>query len=137
MIKATQLQIGDFVLYRGTPIRVEAITKKKVGYHITPNDKGLYYARLHDVEPIEVTHELLDANGFKGDTCYWKMHIDEHNTAQYYFHESRLEKFWYGKDEWQNNTWIRDVTFSANGLRYLHQLQQACRMCGVEIDWKV
>lgn len=137
MIRGEQLQIGDFVLYRGTPIRVECITKKKVGYHITPNDKRLYYARLHDVEPIEVTHELLEANGFKGDTCYWKMQLDEHNRAQYYFHESRLEKFWYGKDEWQNNTWIREVAFSANGLRYLHQLQQACRMCGIKIDWKV
>lgn len=53
MIKATELQIGDYVLIDGKPRRVESITKKKVGYHINPQtDKRLYYARLHDVEPL-------------------------------------------------------------------------------------
>lgn len=55
MIRADQLQIGDWVLVSGTPRRVEAITKKKIGYHINPQtDKRLHYARLHDVEPIEI-----------------------------------------------------------------------------------
>lgn len=53
MIKATELQIGDYVLIDGKPRRVESITKKKVGYHINPQtDKRLYYARLYDVEPL-------------------------------------------------------------------------------------
>ena len=55
MIKATELQIGDYVLVSGTPRRVESITKKKIGYHINPQtDNRLHYARLHDVEPIEI-----------------------------------------------------------------------------------
>lgn len=55
MIRADQLQIGDYVLVSGTPRKVESITKNKIGYHINPQtDKRLYYARLHDVEPIEV-----------------------------------------------------------------------------------
>lgn len=138
MIKATELQIGDFVLVDGKPRRVESITKKKIGYHLHPqNDKGLHYARLHDVGPIKITKELLEQNGFVQDTCYWNMQIDEHNRIQYYFYESRLEKFWYGRDEYQNHAYVREVSFSAMGLLYLHQLQQACRMCGIKIDWKV
>ena len=55
MIKATELMIGDWVLVSGTPRRVESITKKKIGYHINPHtDNRLYYARLHDVEAIEI-----------------------------------------------------------------------------------
>lgn len=55
MIKSTELMIGDWVLVSGTPRKVESITKKKIGYHINPQtDKRLHYARLHDVEPIEI-----------------------------------------------------------------------------------
>ena len=65
MIRADQLQIGDYVLVSGTPRRVESITKKKIGYHINPHtDNRLYYARLLDVEPIEITENLLWKIGF-------------------------------------------------------------------------
>lgn len=61
MIRADQLQIGDFVLVDGKPRRVESITKKKIGYHLHPQtDKRLYYARLHDVEPIDVTEVFVE-----------------------------------------------------------------------------
>lgn len=63
MIKATELQIGNFVLVDGKPCRVESITRKKIGYHLYPQtDKGLYYARLHDVEPILITRDFMDKN---------------------------------------------------------------------------
>jgi hypothetical protein len=68
MIKATELMIGDWVLVSGTPRRVESITKKKIGYHINPQtDNRFYYARLHDVEPIELTEDLLKKIGFWRD----------------------------------------------------------------------
>lgn len=64
MIRADQLQIGDFVLVDGKPRRVESITKKKIGYHINEDKKRLHYARLHDVEPIKITEDLLRKMGF-------------------------------------------------------------------------
>lgn len=61
MIKSTELMIGDYVLVDGKPRRVESITKKKIGYHINPQtDKRLYYARLHDVEPIPLEEMRMD-----------------------------------------------------------------------------
>jgi hypothetical protein len=61
MIRADQLQIGDYVLVSGTPRRVESITKKKIGYHINPQtDNRLHYARLHDVEPIEISEVFVE-----------------------------------------------------------------------------
>ena len=55
MMRSDELMLGDYVLVSGIPRKVEAITKKKIGYHINPQaDNRLYYARLHDVEPIEI-----------------------------------------------------------------------------------
>ena len=55
-MKADSLQLGDFVLIDGIPRKVEAITKKKIGYHKNKQtDQKLHYARLVDVKPIEVT----------------------------------------------------------------------------------
>jgi hypothetical protein len=59
MIRYDEIMIGDYVLVNGTPRKVEAVTKKKIGYHIHPQtDNRMYYARLHEIEPI--TAELVD-----------------------------------------------------------------------------
>lgn len=68
MIRGDQLQLGDYVLVEGKIRRVEAITKKKIGYHITPTDQ-LHYARLCEVFPIDVaTIEYMDG-GLKVNGC--------------------------------------------------------------------
>lgn len=60
MIRYDEIMIGDYVLVKGTPRKVEAITKKKIGYHINPQtDKRLYYARLCECEHIIIDHEWL------------------------------------------------------------------------------
>lgn len=135
MISCYELMIGDYVLIQGKPRRVESITKKKVGYHVTPNDQ-LSYARLCEISPIEITKESLKAAGFIQNLCYWDYHVDEQIKLQYYFHEHRLERLWYGRDEWYNHKWFRDVSVRLR-CYYLHELQHACRECGINIKWKV
>lgn len=127
MIRCSELQIGDYVLVDGTPRRVASITKKKIGYHINPQtDNRLYYARLHNVEPIEITRELLINLGFV-----------EYKTIPYdaYIHnggEARL--FCYPLNRWRTvNAVGRMVDMF---ISYLHQYQQICRLEQVEIDWK-
>ena len=146
MIQATELQIGDYVLVSGTPRRVESITKKKIGYHINPQtDKRLYYARLHDVEPIEITEEMLEHNGFgtKGmttiyflegelpDDFIWKITLD----FRYGVVDAILWKRIQPKDSTYDDLVTQRKVFVKS--LYLHQLQQACRMCGIKIDWKL
>ena len=68
MIRYEELTIGDFVLVDDKIRRVEAITKKKIGYHITPTDQ-LHYARLCEVFPIDMaTIEYMDG-GLKVNGC--------------------------------------------------------------------
>ena len=101
--------IGDYVLVNGTPRKVEMITKKKIGYHINPQDNRLYYARLRDVKPITIDfivtkgllgfEYIISTNSYvswvlgmdlrKRDGCYW---TGIHHPACFeisilYFHE--------------------------------------------------
>lgn len=146
MIKCSELQIGDYVLVSGTPRRVESITKNKIGYHINPQtDKRLYYARLHDVEPIEITGEMLEKNGFgtKGmttiyflegelpDDFIWKITLD----FRYRVVDAILWKRIQPKDSTYDDLVTQRKVFVKS--LYIHQLQQACRMCGIKIDWKL
>lgn len=59
MIRYQDLQILDYVLINGKIRRVEAITKRKVGYHIHPTDQ-LHYARLQDVFPVKIKELKLE-----------------------------------------------------------------------------
>ena len=138
MIRYSELMLGDYVLVSGTPRKVEMITKKKIGYHINPQENRLYYARLKDVEPIEITEEVLKDISFKDETYYlFEFNIDEHKKAWYYLDKKAVTIFWYGKDEGytQGERCIRNLYVSTQGVANLHQLQHAFRMSGIEIDW--
>ena len=44
--------IGDYILVKGEIRRVEAITKRKIGYHLLEGELRLNYARLCEIFPI-------------------------------------------------------------------------------------
>lgn len=146
MIKATELQIGDYVLVSGTPRRVESITKKKIGYHINPQtDGGLHYALLRDVKPIEITGEMLDQNGFdkKGMRTIYFLDselVDNFQAVIRFDMQFKIvkvirQKFIKPKDATLDDFATERSAFVES--LYIHQLQQACRMCGIKIDWKL
>ena len=96
--------IGDWVLVSGTPRRVESITKKKIGYHINPQtDKRLYYARLHDVEPISISSIKRKEYGFlvneeiqiEAEVCVLDLSIDSMCYFSNVLGESLLLKSYY------------------------------------------
>jgi hypothetical protein len=66
-MKPTELRIGNLVMYNGKVVKVEQITKHKIGYHTKPNETRMNYARLCEIEPIPITEELLLKIGFKKD----------------------------------------------------------------------
>lgn len=142
MIKAIELQIGDFVLIDGTPRKVEAITKKKIGYHRKEQEPRLYYARLRDVEPIPLDEALVLKLGFT------KRDVSD-LTDDYFIHamyDIRIgeEPFFnneYGLTEFEEGGYF---TFAANNccwtmmpIIFLHTLQHCFRLCGVNFDVKL
>ena len=142
MIKATELQIGDFVLIDGTPRKVEAITKKKIGYHRKEKEPRLYYARLRDVEPIALDEALVLKLGFtKRDVSDL---MDDYFIHAMYGIRIGEEPFFnneYGLTEFEEGGYF---TFAANNcywttmpITHLHTLQHCFRLCGVNFKVKL
>ena len=142
MIKATELQIGDFVLVDGTPRKVEAITKKKIGYHRKEHEPRLYYARLRDVEPIPLDETLVLKLGFtKRDASDLKDDYYIHAMYDIRIGEEPFFNNEYGLTEFEEGGYF---TFAANNcywttmpIIHLHTLQHCFRLCGVNFDIKL
>lgn len=69
-MKPQELRVGNLVNYKGKVVKVEQITKHKIGYHTKPNETRMNYAKLCEVEPIPITEELLLKIGFKKENEY-------------------------------------------------------------------
>ena len=142
MIKATELQMGDFVLVDGTPRKVEAITKKKIGYHRKENEPRLYYAMLRDVESIPLDEALVLKLGFtKRDVSYLMDDYFIHAMYDIRIGEEQFLNNEYGLTEFEEGGYF---TFAANNccwttmpIIYLHTLQHCFRLCGVNFDVKL
>lgn len=71
---------------------------------------GGYECTAEECEPIKLTNELLERNGLQINDC-----VENSNFIAFYVEGKRY----------------------LYHIVYLHQLQQACRMCNIEIDWKL
>lgn len=116
-MKANGLMTGDYLSYHGQIIKVASITKKKVGYHIKDNECRMHYARLCECKTIPLTKEILEKNGFVEKDFYSELIVgdfrilcDLHNVCVYHNEHVNL-----------------DIP-----IEYLHELQHAMRICGIE-----
>lgn len=124
MIKAEELMIGDWVLDGTKYAQVTSITCDGI-IETTVNKKS----NIELLEPIPITSEILEKNGFKG-IMYAKLDIDQHQWIEYYYHEHRLRKWWRGIDEWNNHAEVSEVPFECQ-CHYVHELQMAFKLCKV------
>ena len=125
-MKAKELMTGDWVCLEDDP-------KPRQVDFIRTGEVGLYWNKIVTppyIKPIPITPEILEKNGFKGDG-YAILILDEQTYLDYYYYEHRLRKHWCGVDEWENHSKVNDITFKCN-CYYVHELQHALRLCGIE-----
>ncbi|MDD6017140.1 MAG: hypothetical protein PUC18_12860 [Prevotellaceae bacterium] len=132
-MKASEIMVGDLLKYT-TPsyIQVASITKKKIGYHIKPNEPRIHYVRLCEVNPIPLTPEILEKNGF----------IVCENT------EIRHDYIWHDNKSyicvifWNDGNLLVKMETNLNEGRginsvhncdivFVHELQHCLRMCNI------
>ena len=101
-MKATELQIGDWILYGDKPVKV---------LQLSENGKYSW------VKPIPLTTEILEKNGWK-ETEYWHEYQDNKNTIQCCLPELR------GK--------INGIEIEHFKCEYVHQYQHLLRLCGLD-----
>lgn len=122
-----ELMVGDLVLHDGKVIRVDAVHKRKIGYHKT-KDK-LTWLFCGQFDPIFLTPSILEKNGFiKGDTM--DLGDEIYCVKLFNIHYDNEERqFWVCNFfESEYGTEINDIF----QIKYVHELQHALRLCKVD-----
>lgn len=127
-MKVQDLMIGNLVCISKRKAKVVEIRKELVGVEFL-DDNGFDVFKPDDLLPIELTAEMLVANGFGGD-----------NPDDYYGEEMNLQLDFNGWPiEEQEGGWGWNGTVSGYGtqIKYVHQLQNALTNCGRKIEFKL
>ena len=118
---ANELMIGDWVNYNSLNQRIEEITD--VDNQVYVSGDGV--VDIPELNPIPLTREILEKNGFEGDREVQQFHFEE-NGEKYHFSLRQM----YDKDDIP-----RGYSFFAFNvltiLDYVHQLQHALRLCEI------
>lgn len=131
ILKPTDLMIGDWVMYNPNVFIEDEYEPTKECYPTQiQNGEDIDLAIERCYSPIPLTPEILEKNGFTNDG-YAILELDTHSILQYYFHEHRLRKIWTGIDEWDNHSEVTDISFQCT-CHYIHELQHALNLCGIE-----
>lgn len=127
-MKANELMLGDWVAFRKDfPDRVNAIA---IGGHAV-NLEHDGWQQMSSIQPIPITPEILEKNGF--DFLYSSV---PGGTSQ----EQRMRKVdtykWQGLvvNYYHETNDFQMIDFRGVRLDYVHQLQHALRLCGIEKD---
>ena len=139
-MKATDVMIGDIVSFNGTPIQIVSINlyngeDSMGGHYYVVSTQQLVPGNLWTdvLEPIPLTKESLQLNGFK------PLKMDAGYTNKVTGFDLILhwcENYWVGMRQLRSNLWkIHIQGDSANmdgGVGYVHELQHALKLCGIE-----
>lgn len=101
-MKATELQIGDWILYGDKPVKVLQLS-----------ENGKY----DWVKPILLTPEILEKNGWKNDGL-WHEYQDGKNIIQSCLPDMRGI--------------INGIEIKEFQCKYVHQYQHLLRLCGLD-----
>ena len=124
-MKANELMIGDWLLYydadenQNIPVKIVSIDDDGWVFYEYP-DATRQEGWCKDLNPVPLTPEILEKNGFTRfgtDYILKERHfgLENPSTPSNYF----------------DNYWLR-VSIEAVHIEFVHQLQHALRLCGIE-----
>lgn len=133
-LKISDLSAGDWVRYNGKKCTIASIYMAAKGYPhevaLTCQDICSGCAYIDHLEPIPITVEILEKNGFvrgKRGNYYHYLLLDKNRTL--YIHAS-------------TNGWRVEITYDAAGMlrtthlmpdmNSVHDLQHAIRLAGID-----
>ena len=132
-----ELQLGDIVATTpsGMPIKVVAIHRKKVAYHARTD--RFSWVRIGLLQPIPLTVEILEKNEFiKYNEVSDTPPYDKDEEGNMYYSFKGEHKFW---GWWQpNNVYFIPVNAMIDlEIKYVHELQHALRLCGIDKEIEI
>lgn len=138
-MKLTELMIGDWVQYTYTPYgqneprtmvfqvsQIECFSRR--GEYFVWGVKEGRVCRVEDLQPIPLTAEILDKNGFD---------CSDKEVAQLYFKDGDYRghfslRAMYDKKSGEQRGWSFFAFSVLTILDNVHELQNALRLCGIE-----
>ena len=123
-MKYSEFQIGDYVLVKPSMmlIKIAAVHHKKVGYHAVTHK--LNWVRMDLLEPITLTLEILEKNGFELRDGFLYHRIDD----KPHHYDFKLENGGvFTSEGYTLQCCIYHLT-----IRYVHELQHALRLCRLD-----
>lgn len=116
-MKAKELMIGDLVIFEDNIHKITDLSLCIDGRAFVQVDGHDGYIFEHEISPIPLTEDILKTNGWKGTALYWSKH----------------------KVPFEISILICRTTPFINGhgsvcyyIKYVHELQHALRLCGLQ-----
>ena len=142
-MKAKDLQIGDYVNYRGQIIKVTSLYDKGGSNEVGWSDKESVWVNADNVEPINLTPEILEKIGWVrtkyayGRNCM-EIHgadklpegVDNALSMARWSIDKNYQYHFLDLYMWKGSVMQHNV-------HYVHQLQHAFRNFGIEIEIKL
>jgi len=125
-MKTTELQINDWVMYEGEPRRITGLDENFVYF-----EKGCTKCRkATKIIPIPLTSAILERNCFSP--------VGPGSSMGYLSEDGLTEVYWHKEykyvaitlDLYQDT----EKSYDFPPAYYVHQLQRALRVCGIEKD---
>lgn len=119
-MKANELMLGDWVKTEAGELIVAGIGQKIYCRDDSGNPTHIW--EVTTIEPIPLTKEILEKNGFDFERHAFRE--DEHYALEIYIDDGV---------RWTINCYEYDILL----LEYVHQLQHALKLCGIEKEIKL
>lgn len=115
-MKNTELKIGNYVQHNDEIIKVEQITKRKIGYHRNGDKSRMHYLKYSEIKPIEITEDLLLKNGFEKE--FYRVFSQD---CFVYDNDKVILRQSFDDDSW----YATIVYLGMLSINYIHELQNA------------
>ena len=130
-MKAEDLMVGDRVfLFGDKPVKVDCIGNVEV--YLSDEDGIDWRVTYEHIKPIPLTVEMLEKNGFSGEGYYMGI---------VGFHTDPIPEV---KDGYEVFIWkdmCLEIKHGFTHLKrytfYVHELQHALRLCGIDLEIKL
>lgn len=135
-MKVEDFMIGDWVVYDGDvdysdPVKIEGMDIA-IDRLVTSDREDV---GINGVSPIPLTPEILEKNGFKDGNGYCMYYRDDDENLIIHYH-SKYTNYTNGKYNFINIEYGY-ITIDELIIKYVHELQHALRLCGIDMDIKV
>ena len=129
-MKTNELMIGDYVNYRGQIIKVTSLYDKGGSNEVGWSDKESVWVNGRCIEPIPLTPEILEKNGFEKQwqDNYEYSDDDENLNMTFFPKSSNYTNGAYDYIDIEKGC----MTINEMPIEFVHELQHALRLCGIE-----